>query len=92
LQITERDGTVSQWQVKTFEDSSHFMESMVGIVRHSYMLKRGPDGKGYSLGKRTCFMPASEIKPNRFPVCQNHGLCTVECRTGPPAGKSVSLF
>jgi len=38
LQVTEDDGTVSSWQVKTLERKSHLLETMAGVTRRSYLL------------------------------------------------------
>jgi len=40
LQITEDDGTVTRWQVKTLEKTSHLLAAQCGISRRSYLLKR----------------------------------------------------
>ncbi|MDD1695104.1 MAG: hypothetical protein LUQ71_10310 [Methanoregula sp.] len=40
LQVTEGDGTVSSWQVKTLEKTGRMMAAVCGIRRRSYLLKR----------------------------------------------------
>jgi len=42
LQVTEDDGAVSSWQVKTLERKGHMIEAMTGMTRRSYLLKRRP--------------------------------------------------